>query len=129
MPVSGRLFLGFCDVTHPILVQTVFIVRRLHVKIDTCIIQDAYQVPGIIAVLAYVTFVDHCEVDSIANLMIKIVADLEYIVPVSCGKLFFLLDNLLHLRYLSIVSKVVGKLLARTLVVVLHLKFLIMISM
>ena len=95
-----------------------FIVRRLHVKIDTCIIQDAYQVPGIIAVLAYVTFVDHCETDSIANLMMNIVADLEHIDPVSCGKLFFLLNNLLHLRHLSIVSKVVGKLIARMLVVV-----------
>ena len=117
MPVSGRLVLGFCDVTHPILVQTVFIVRRLHVFIDTCIIQDAYQVPRIIAFLAYVTFVDHCETDPIANLMIKIVSDLEHIVPVSRGKLFFLLDSLLHLRHLSIVSKVVGKLIARMLLI------------
>ena len=82
--------------------------------------------PGVIVVLTFVIFVDHLKTDSIAYLMIKIVADLEHIVPEPCGKLSFPIDNFLDLRHLLIAFKVVGMLPARTLVTVLHLKFFIM---
>ena len=76
----------------------VLIVSRLHVPIDAWVFLYAYQVPGVIVVVAYVTFIDHFETDSIADSVIKSVTDLDHIVPVPRGKLSFSLDILLYIR-------------------------------
>ena len=96
------------------------IASRLHVPIDARVFFIAYQVPGVIVVVAYVTFIDHFETDSIADSIIEFVTNFDHIVPVSRGKFSSPLDIILYLRKLSIVTEVSGMLFARTLVIVLH---------
>ena len=105
--------------------MALFKVSVFLVSIDTWVVFDAHQVPGVIVVVTYVAFINHFETNFIADILIKIVAGRDHVVPLSRSELSFPLDILFLLRLgcLAIVSKVVGMLLARTLVLLLHAIF------